>query len=171
MRIVKRDAFNAHTVPILAELKLLKVDQIFWLKSHILCFALKIISSPLSLTVTFPLFDKFTVITPGPPIHITFHFLELILKKNSLFFIKALKFIIIWILKFATRIASVSSNLHFFDIWLWCRLSSTISTFSSPPILITLAIVFVYPQLTFQKYTFCCSLRENTHSFAWIDDQ
>ena len=28
-RIVKRDAFNAHTVPILAELKLLKVDQIF----------------------------------------------------------------------------------------------------------------------------------------------
>ena len=72
--------------------KLLKVDQIIFVASkYLLSLASKIIYSLLSLIITYLLFDtEFTSITPGLPIRIIFHFLELILK-NSLFLIKDLK--------------------------------------------------------------------------------
>ena len=38
MRIVKKDGFNAHIDPIFAELKLLKIDQIFLLQVASLMF-------------------------------------------------------------------------------------------------------------------------------------
>ena len=92
MRIINNDAFNSHTDPIFAELKLLKVEQIFLLQVASFRFNFEISFSLLSLIITSLLFDKFTSITTGPPIHTIFHFLELILK-NSVFFIKDLKFI------------------------------------------------------------------------------
>ena len=69
------------------------------------------IYSLLSLIITYLLFDtEFTSITPGPPIRMIFHFLELILKKLPILY-QGPKVTILRTLKFATRVASVSSNL------------------------------------------------------------
>ena len=69
------------------------------------------IYSQLSLIITCLLFDaEFTSITPGTPIRITFHFLQLILKRLSILY-QGPKVTILRTLKFATRVASVSSNL------------------------------------------------------------
>ena len=111
LRIINKDAFNADAEPIFAELKLLKLAQYFYCKWCLVRFPLKLIYSLLSLMITSMLFDK-SYVTPGRPISIIkFHFLELVLK-DLLFFIKDLMFQILRILKFANRVASVSSNLN-----------------------------------------------------------
>ena len=62
--------------------KLLKIDQIFLLQVVFFIFSFENnLLAPFS-DITSLLFDtEFTSITPGPPLRIVFHFLELIFKK------------------------------------------------------------------------------------------
>ena len=75
MRFIDKDAFNAHTNPISAELKLLKVDEIFFLQ--VASFMFRFENNLLR-----PSFHNyFSVVStnsiPGPPIRIIFYFLDL----------------------------------------------------------------------------------------------
>lgn len=72
MRIVNKDAFNSHIDTIFAQLKLLKVDQILLLQPASFMSGFQNNSLP-PFCENSVLFDKFTSLTPGPPIRIILH--------------------------------------------------------------------------------------------------